>query len=344
MILAQATFSNVFSTLGKSLENGANSFIASKVGAVIGVAAPIALAGVSLYLVIYGYMIITGRVQQPFYDFAIKCVKIIIVAAFSVAGSYGELSSAIEGLQKDLVSALGGSTTIYGALDSAADQGLELLRKIHELNAALDFYELSESIGYWLMFAIVAAAYLLILVGIAATIMISMIFLKILLALGPIFVMCLMFPPVSRFFDNWFGAVMSNVFVTVIGSAFAVIAIKILSAASGVMDLTSSTINPWSTIIGLCVISIVLFIATRSIASLAAGLGGGVASEAISAGHALGSALGLNPTTRQVENIKRGYKGAKNMANWASSRIRSANTLKNTLPAKPAYNRTQKYN
>lgn len=343
-MLAQATFSNVFTVLGKSLENASNNFIGTKVGAIVGIAAPIALSGVSLYIVIYGYLVITGRVQEPFYDFIIKCIKIIIIASFSVAGNYGLLSSAIEGLQQELVTAMGGSTTFYGALDNTADQGLDLLRKINELNAALDFYQLPTSIGYWLMFAIVAAAYLLILVGIAATIMISMIFLKILLTLGPLFVMCLMFPPVSRFFDNWFGAVMSNAFVAVIGSSFAVIAIKILSAAAGVLDLSSTSVNPWSTIIGLCVISIVLFIATRSIASVAAGLGGGVASEAISAGHALGGALGLTPTSRQTQNIKDGYKSSKKLGDWARDRIKSLNTIQSPSPPKPIYNRTQKYN
>lgn len=337
-----SSFSNVFSSLGQNLEGAVNTFVTSKVSAVVSIAAPIALAGVTLYIVIYGYMIITGRVQQPFYDFSIKCVKIIIIAAFSVAGNYGQLSSVIEGFQTDMVQAMGGATSIYGSLDAAADSCLEVLTKINQKNASIPAFMFGTKMGYWLMFAVVATAYLLILIGVATTVIVSMVFLKILLALGPIFVMCLMFPPVSRFFDNWFGAVMSNVFVTVIGSAFAVIALKILSTTTGVVDVNSSGINPWSAVLGICAISVVLFIASRSIASLSAGLGGGVASEAVSAGQALASTLGLNPTPRQINNIKSGLSVVKKMGSWGKNKFVNK-SIASAQPSQPAYRRMHKY-
>lgn len=336
---------NVFSTLGQAFDTAANTFVASKMGAVMGIAAPIALAGVSLYITIYGYLIIAGKIQEPFKDFLIKCVKIIIIAAFSVSGSYGELVSAIEGFQQDMLNAVGESGTIYGALDKTANEGFKTLNKILEKKAAIHWRFVGDHVAYLAMYVIVAVAYLLLLVGVATTVMVSMLFFKILLAIGPIFVMCLMFPPVARFFDNWFGAVMSNLFVTVIGSAVASIALKIFAGASGVIDLKSKTADPWTGVFVIMAMAIVLFIASRSITSLAAGLGGGVASEAVSAGQAMASAIGLGRSSAAtVKNVRKGWQAGKKGYSWAKGKFGGGNSMKESPPAKPIYNRTQKYN
>ena len=342
------SFTNVFSSLGESLESAANSFVSAKIGAVIGIAAPIALSGVTLYIVIYGYMVMTGRVQESFYDFCFKCIKIILVAAFSMAGTYDDVMSAIEGFQQAMITSVGESGTIYGSLDNVTDNGLDLLVKINEKNASLGFRQLGTKIGYWIMFAVVATAYLLIIIGIGATIMIAMLFLKILLAFGPIFIMCLMFPPVSRFFDNWFGAVTSNVFVTVIGSTFAVIALKIFGASSGIIDIHSANVDPWSGILGIIAMAIVLFMASRSIASLAAGLGGGVASEILTAGSALATAIGLSPAGRQIGAVVRKptriawQQGQKSWERMRNRRKSISPASLSSPPAQPIYNRTRK--
>ena len=340
---------NVFSTLGQSFNNAAITFVSSKMAAVTAVAAPIALAGVSLYIVIYGYLIITGRVQQPFYDFCIKCVKIIIVAAFSVAGSYASLAGTIEGFQQDMLSAIGDSGDIYGTLDNAANSGIELLRNIEEKRQSIGWNQVGTHITYFGMFLVIGAAYLLLLVGVGITVMVAMLFLKILLALGPIFVMCLMFPPVSRFFDNWFGAVMSNLFVTVIGSAVASLALQIFTKSFGKIDLNSTTVSPWSAVFGILAMSIVLFVATRSVASLAAGLGGGVASEAVSAGQAMAAAIGFSQTSvrsadASAKLAKKGWNSGKKTFIWAKGKFGRRNSMKEAPPPEPAYNRTQKYN
>lgn len=338
---------DIFSSLGQSLDNATTSFVSDKAGAVAGAIAPIALAGVTLYIVIYGYMVMTGRVQEFFYDFLIKCVKIILIVTFSVnAGGYlGQVVPAIEGLQGSMVSAVGESGNIYNSLDTNVEKGFDILNAIEKKSASLGWREIGAKIGYWILFAVVAVAFGMILIAIAATLMIASVFLKILLALGPFFIAALLFPPTARFFDNWIGAVMTFVFVYVIGSAFGTIAIKIFADQAGVINIDSATDSPWSSALGVLIISIILFIATRNITSIAASLGGGVASEAVGAGQVM--AAGQNAAWQGKRVIKGGWRKGGQFASWGWNKARggSSNAIKDAgtktvavTPGSPVYN------
>ena len=53
---------------------------------------------------------------------------------------------------------------------------------------------------------------LVVVVG-GIAIMVSTFYLKILFAIGPVFIMCLMFPVTARFFDQWIGYVLNHTLI-----------------------------------------------------------------------------------------------------------------------------------
>ena len=84
--------------------------------------------GAALYFTLYGYLIIAGKVQQPFGDFLVKSAKIALIGALALnAGNYLALVvETLKGLEAALAAAVGsgGTGTIYGTLDATLGQGV----------------------------------------------------------------------------------------------------------------------------------------------------------------------------------------------------------------------------
>lgn len=120
----------VFNFIGETVTNATNTFVTPAASNLIGVLQITATVAVTLYLVMQGYAVISGSVQQPLPNFLKQSAKIIIIAALALTadGYTNYVMGALQDLEKGLANALsvGGGQSIYQILDTSLSKGLTI--------------------------------------------------------------------------------------------------------------------------------------------------------------------------------------------------------------------------
>ncbi|KAG1486860.1 hypothetical protein G6F53_013876 [Rhizopus delemar] len=90
--------------------------------------------------------------------------------------------SALKGIEEGLTAAFsgGGGGPIYASLDSSLSKGLELILQCKQKAQEAGWTEISTSIGWWIIAAIIAVGFALVVVVGGIAIMVSTFYLKIL--------------------------------------------------------------------------------------------------------------------------------------------------------------------
>lgn len=281
-----ATDVMVFQFIGETVTNATSAFVTPAAGNLIAALKATAALGVTLYFVLQGYAIISGAVQEPFSNLLKQCAKIIIIAAFALnAGNYASfVVEGFEGLESglaDALSASGSPASIYATLDASLAKGFDLVGVCME-NADRAGFHFGTAFGWIVAGLVVGLASLLVTLAGGAVIITAKFSLALLFAIGPLFIMCLMWPATTKFFDSWFGQVLNYiltiVFLTVI-MAFAMVAYDgILAAAK--FDGGGDE-NPLFASLQIAGITGVLLFIIYQIGGMASGLAGGISMGAM---------------------------------------------------------------
>lgn len=74
----------VFQGVGTSLENATQTFVSDVVANTITTIYPWALSGLTLYIILYGYMVMMGHIEEAASTSVIKIAKIIVISALAL--------------------------------------------------------------------------------------------------------------------------------------------------------------------------------------------------------------------------------------------------------------------
>jgi len=330
----------VFESAGTSIDNVVGSFVTATSSNMISGIAPLMLAGVTLYLTFYGYLVMFGHIQEPASDLFKKCSKIVLIVVFALgAGAYqSNVIEAFRGLENGLSTIVQNGVTknIYQVLDNSFLKGMLLAQTAYDnSNNASILTAFGTVVGWFLSGIIVSLGTILITVVAAGYIFLAKVALSMLLGIGPIFIMCLLFPPVMRFFDTWAGQVITYILIIVLMSTGMAFALTIFDSFVSQINFNAlGNQNMISVALQLLALTTSLLIVIFQIPTIASALGGG-----------FGLSM-LNPLTP----VRRFMRGARNVINPIRTRrdmrtghlesasrlqhMRSGNTALN-----PAYSR-----
>lgn len=284
--------SGIFQFVGHTLDNATLTYVVSASGRIIKNFTPLAISGIGLFITLYGYLIISGRVQEPFSDFIYTCVKIIIISALALnAITYMDwVVSAINGLQSGLASALSysnPSADVYQTLDNSLEKGFVVMQKFVELAQSESFTNLGKILFLYFNAGVMAFGTIVLLITGGVIVLTATLMLKIMLAIGPVFIMCLMWPVTAKFFDAWFAQVMTYVLKIVFVAVVIAFAISIFNALVSTIDPNKMMHGGEMLTITLEVMiaSFLLYKIILEVSSMASGLAGGIASSAMTIGN-----------------------------------------------------------
>lgn len=190
----------VFSPAYAFIDGRLAALLGDRVGSVMGAVQPVLMTAVVLYVVLYGYAIIRGSIDEPIMDFIVRAIKLVFIVAIATTGAYNQYVTGplFTDMPNWLASAVtGGAAGNAGApFDQMLAMGLNTGERISEASSPIDIADH--------LTALLVIGVALLAAGIGFGIfMIAKVALALLITLGPIFIACLVFEPTRRFFYGW---------------------------------------------------------------------------------------------------------------------------------------------
>ena len=231
-------------------------------------------AAVTLYIVLYGYLVLRGSVSEPVLEFVFRAIKLaIIVMLVKNAGEYQTYVTKVffDILPREVSQALNsGSTPSASTFDSLLDKGQASATDIW--SRASWPVDIVTGVGGMM---VIAVSFLVAGIGYVVSLY-ARLALAIVLAIGPIFIALAMFQSTRRFTEAWIGQLANFVILQVL-------VVAVGSLLISCIDSTFTAIDGYSDVlmrpIALCAIGIAalyVFYQLPGIASaLAAGGAGG---------------------------------------------------------------------
>lgn len=261
----------LFDTLTKALK----AATASKTQALADYGLPIVGVGLSIYIMMMGLQYARGKVQGALSDFATKIVRaafiISLVASASTFDTY--VVSFLEGLQTGITTALSGQSSVYKAVDNVGVIFDEEMKKASKKSG------LSGPVGYVVdgLFIVIFMACRVIILGVTLVpLLLSFSFFHLAMALGPIFILCLLFPPTSKYFDAWLSTAITAMTTHIVVTLIVIVLTNVIGGFGA--QLAKNTGNPLSGAVdALILVTALCFIAWKA-GDLAAQLTGGTSS------------------------------------------------------------------
>jgi type IV secretion system protein VirB6 len=232
-------------------------------------------AAVTLYIVLYGYLVLRGSVSEPVLEFVFRAIKLaIIVMLVKNAGEYQTYVTNVffDILPREVSQALNsGSTPSASTFDSLLDKGQASATDIW--SRASWPVDIVTGVGGMM---VIAVSFLVAGIGYVVSLY-ARLALAIVLAIGPIFIALAMFQSTRRFTEAWIGQLANFVILQVL-------VVAVGSLLISCIDSTFTAIDGYSDVlmrpIALCAIGIAALYVFYQLPGIASALAAGGASLA----------------------------------------------------------------
>lgn len=273
----------MFTWVGAKFDAILSNYVLGVVSTLMTAIAPIALSAMTLWVALYGWAILRGEVSEPLPNFTWKVFKIGLVLAFALQSGFyiTNVSDTANAL------AMGVATTFVpaGVDPNVVTTPYALLDKFND-DASAQVSDIMKEAGMLRLDLVLAAAIFSIgsvcflCVGLFV-VTLAKLFLTFVIAVGPVFVLCLAWRPTARFFDSWLSMVLNSVVLT--WFAFFALGLSTYMGAAmfkAILDgggFLGGAFNVLGEATRYCVLMILMAIICFQAPSLAAALTGGAA-------------------------------------------------------------------
>lgn len=262
-----------FQTFWSWLNMQLATYIGDNTARVAAALEPAVLTFATIYVVMWGYLHLTGGIDQPF---AVGLKRIVTLVVVIAVGLRLWLYNAVivdtfYRAPSQLAATVVGVSDPVTLIDSIWDKGGAvagvLWSKGGVLNGDFGFY--IAGIAVWALIGLLCV-YTMFLIAL------SSIALAVLLALGPLFIPTILFERTRRLFDAWLSQLATYGFITVLTVLVAALLLQFVrsyadqTARRGAGIVTVDALN-------MVLAAVLVFLLMRQVMPIAAGLGGGVA-------------------------------------------------------------------
>lgn len=262
-----------FATFWSWLSGQLTGYIGNSTALAAAALEPAVVVLATLYVMVWGYLQMTGRIEEPF----VVGLKRIIVLAVVLAAALrlwlynSVIVDTFYSAPAQLASALVGSTDPVGTIDAIWKQGGAVAERLWDKGGVL-----GSDVGFYLAGAVVWLLIGMLCVYSMFLIALSSIAATVLLAIGPLFIVMLLFDATRRYFEAWIGQLANYALITILTVLVAALLLQVVqsyaaqTAARGSALLTMDALD-------MVLMSTLVLLLMRQIMPIAAGLAGGVA-------------------------------------------------------------------
>jgi type IV secretion system protein VirB6 len=262
-------FAQFFSWLDGQLANYVGTHSAQVASAI----EPAAVTLATIYVMIWGYLSLTGRIQEPIWEGIKRILTIAIVLGVGLRlWTYNQvITDTFYRAPEQLAASIVGASTVVSVIDQVWLDGTavaeQLLKKGSVLDSDFAFYAAGFLVYLLVGLTVVVTAFMLGLSKVATAI---------LLALGPIFIVLLFFEATRRFFESWTAQLANYALVGVLTMFAASLLLNIVKAYASSAAAAGAGITIAASA-RVCVASALVFLVMRQVMPIASGLASGVA-------------------------------------------------------------------
>lgn len=299
------------------------SYIGVKTAAVAAAIAPAAVTLATIYVMIWGYLQLTGRIQEPILTGAVRIFTMVAILGIGIHLwlYHALITDTFYKAPNELAAAMIGAPSVVAVIDQIwADGNLaaeQLLAKGSLLSADFAYYVAGFFVYFLVGLTAVYTAFLLALSKIA---------LSIIIALGPIFIAMLFFDTTKRFFESWVAQLANYALITILAVAVAALLLNVVKSYTSAAAALAGAITIAEGV-RVCIASVLIFLVMRQVMPMASGLASGIALSTYGVvSSAMSRALGV--TARSGYQFTRGVLDARSgeaPSRWDSMRRRLGN-------------------
>lgn len=261
------------------------AYIGTNTARVAAAIEPAVITLAALYVMVWGYLHLRGAIEEPFAEGVKRIVTLAIVlgAGLRLWAYNAVIVDTFFAAPSQLAAAVMGVTNPVATLDVIWDRGGTVAGLLWDKGGVF-----GGDVGFYLAGGFVWLVMGAVCVYAAFLIALSRIALAVLLALGPLFIVLLLFAGTRRFFEAWIGMLANYALIGVLTILVAALMLQIVesfavqTAARGEAIVTVDALN-------LLLVTGLVFLILRQVLPMAAGLGRGLA---LSTGEIVGRIAG----------------------------------------------------
>lgn len=273
----------MFAWVGSKFDAILNAYVLGVVSALMTALAPIALTAMTLWVALYGWAVLRNEVSETLPVFMWKVFKIGLVLAFALQSSF--YISNVSDTANSLAMGVASTFLPTGVDPATVTTPYALLDKFND-DASAQVSDIMKEASMFRLDLLLAAAIfsigsvLFLCIGLFV-VTLAKLFLTFVIAIGPLFILCLAWRPTARFFDSWLSMVLNSVVLT--WFAFFALGLSTYMGAAmfkAIVDgggFLGGTFNILGEATRYCVLMILMGIICFQAPSLASALTGGAA-------------------------------------------------------------------
>jgi len=276
----------LFTPLFAEVDSISTAFARDVSSRVIIAITPVLAAGLTVWFIVWGVLVMRGAVQEPVRESLGKVIRTALIVSVALgAGLYQhDVAEVIRTVPDDLAAAVaGGEADVRfsadafqtgsrqaALIDRAAGQGLSKAEDAFEKGGLMT----QQGMAFY-TFGVLILLATVIMVGVGgALILVAKVMLALLAGLGPLFIAALLFDATRRFFDRWIAMIATYGLIVVLFAAVFTFLLAIFANYMAGVALDGN-MNVAYGIGGALVLTIVSVAILRELHHLAVGLGGG---------------------------------------------------------------------
>lgn len=257
----------------RSIDILLSDFVTSKSAALCAALQPIALTGITIYLILKGKSWAQGHGDETFSGILEKILKISVIAELALqVGVYQEIIvGGLSSLGIAFIEITTGETSFGAVLDNLAEPYAILGDKLWSdatvgvlPHVGLLFAAAVVSLSQAVLFSVGLGLYLLAKVSVTLT-----------FAVGPAFILCAIWPSTQKYTESWLGQTLNYIFLKVLVSITFVMLTSFASQYAEHISAEADALNVINASCALLLVSIVLTIIMLFHPQLSSALFGG---------------------------------------------------------------------
>jgi type IV secretion system protein VirB6 len=260
-----------FQTFWTWLNGELSSYIGENTARVASILEPAVVTLGAVYVMIWGYLQLTGRIEEPFVAGVKRLVTLAVVFGVGLhLWLYNTLLvDTFYNAPTEFAAAIVGASDPVQTIDAIWKAGGAVADQLYRNGSGYHFGYMLAGLVVWVIVGLlcVYAMFLLALSSVA---------LSVLLALGPFFVVFLLFDTTRRFFEAWLAQLANYALITILTVMVAALMLHLVQSYAQQTEALGTAIQTVDAI-NMLLVTVLVFLFLRQVMPIAAGLAGGVA-------------------------------------------------------------------